>query len=59
MADAEPRRTPELDQVRQMLFPRLSPEDGWARIDRAFERGTDPERIEAVERLVRGDANGR
>ena len=57
-ADAEPRRTPELDQVRQMLFPRLSPEDGWARIDKAFERAEDPERIEAVERLVRADANG-
>ncbi len=57
-AEAEPRRTPELDQVRRMLFPRLSPEDGWARIDKAFERAADPERIEAVERLVRVADNG-
>ena len=50
MIDPEPRRSPELDQVRQMLFPRLSPEEGWARIDKVFERAADPERIDAIER---------
>ena len=58
MEDAEPRRTPELDQVRQMLFPRLSPEEGWARIDKVFERAEDPERIEAIERRAL-DLDGR
>ena len=50
MSEPDSRRSPELDQVRQMLFPRLSPEDGWARIDAVFERAADPERIEAIER---------
>jgi hypothetical protein len=48
--DPEPRRSPELDQVRQMLFPRLPADEGWARIDKAFERAADPERIDAIER---------
>jgi hypothetical protein len=45
----------ELDQVRQILFPNLSEEDGWARIDAAFKGASDPERIDAIERLADGD----
>ena len=50
MEETQPHRSPELDQVRQMLFPRLSAEDGWARIDEVLERAADAERIDAIER---------
>ncbi len=49
------QRSRELDQVRQILFPKLSEEDGWARIDAAFVGASDPERIDAIERLADGD----
>ena len=45
-------RSPELDQVRQLLFPKLTEEDGWARIDAALAGAADPERVNAVERLA-------
>ena len=48
-------RSRELDQVRQLLFPNLSEEDGWARIDAAFVGASDPERLDAIERLADGD----
>jgi hypothetical protein len=48
----EPNRSPELDQVRQLLFADLPPSEGWARIDAAIADASDPERAEAVERLV-------
>jgi hypothetical protein len=51
-------RSPELDRVRQMLFPGLAPEEGWARIDAAFEGAADPERTEAIERLASADLSG-
>jgi hypothetical protein len=53
VAPVQPRRSPELDQVRKMLFPRLPPEEGWARIDKAFERAADPDRLDAIERRAR------
>lgn len=34
-------RSRELDEVRRMLFPTLSPAEGWARIDRAIQGATD------------------
>jgi hypothetical protein len=34
-------RSPELDQVRQMLFPGLPEEEGWARIDAAIAGARD------------------
>jgi hypothetical protein len=48
-------RTPELDQVRRLLFPSLPPEEGWARIEGALEGAKDEERIEAIEELAEGD----
>jgi hypothetical protein len=49
------RRTPELDQVRRLLFPALPPEEGWARIEGALEGAKDDERIDAIENLAEGD----
>ena len=51
---ADPR-TPELDQVRRLLFPSLPPEEGWARIERALAGAKDENRIEAIEELAEGD----
>jgi hypothetical protein len=50
-----PSRSADLDQVRRMLFPKLPPEEGWARIDAAIADASDPERIDAIERLAEGD----
>ena len=55
MSDSEPDRSPELDRVRQMLFPQLPPQEGWARIDAAFSGAADPQRTAAIERLASGD----
>lgn len=52
MGDEEPDRSPELERVRQLLFPALPPEEGWARIDAAIAGASEPGRAEAVERLV-------
>jgi hypothetical protein len=49
------RRTPELDQVRRLLFPTLSPEEGWARIEGALAGATDEERVDAIEELAGRD----
>ena len=49
------RRTPELDQVRRLLFPTLPEEEGWARIEGALAGARDDERIEAIESLAEGD----
>jgi hypothetical protein len=46
-------RSPELEQLRRLLFPRLSPEDGWQRIETALERAADRERSARIERLAR------
>ncbi len=58
MAEDPRGRSPELDQVRQMLFPNLAPAEGWARIDAAVEGASDPERIDAIERLAGSDLSG-
>jgi hypothetical protein len=50
-----PDRSPELDQVRQLLFPNLPPGEGWARIDRALEGAGDAERMGRIEELAEGD----
>jgi hypothetical protein len=57
MSESESDRSPELDRVRQMLFPQLPESEGWARIDAAFEGASDPERTAAIERLATGDLN--
>jgi hypothetical protein len=58
MNDDERGRSPELDQVRQMLFPELPPDEGWARIEAAISGASDPERWEEIERLARSDLSG-
>ena len=55
MSDSEPDRSPELDRVRQMLFPQLPPNEGWAKMDAAFSGAADPKRTAAIERLASGD----
>jgi hypothetical protein len=55
---AEHDRSPELDQVRQMLFPQLPATQGWARIDRALDGAADPKRIERIEDLAANDLSG-
>ena len=57
MSEAGGNRSPELDQVRQMLFPKLPAEEGWARIDAAISGAADSRRAEAIERLAAGDLN--
>jgi hypothetical protein len=53
--DNPPPRTPDLDQVRRLLFPTLPPEEGWARIESALEGAKDEERVEAIEELAGRD----
>ncbi len=55
MPDNPERRTPELDQVRRLLFPTLPPEEGWARIEGALAGAKDEERIDAIEELAGRD----
>ena len=47
--------SPELDQVRRLLFPRLPPGEGWARIDGAIAGARDERRQTAIERIAAGD----
>jgi hypothetical protein len=42
-------RSPELDEVRRLLFPNLRPAKGWALIDRAFSGASDPRRVRRIE----------
>ena len=49
MPEDSTRRTPELDQVRRLLFPTLSPEEGWARIEGALAGAKDEERVDATD----------
>ncbi len=42
-------RSPELDEVRRLLFPNLTTAEGWAQIDRAFSGAADPNRVRAIE----------
>jgi len=51
-------RPPELDQVRQMLYPNLPEEEGWARIEAALTGAADPKRWEAIERIAADPALG-
>ena len=55
MSDPEADRSPELDQVRRMLFPSLPEAEGWALIDRAISGAGDSQRVAAIERLASGD----
>jgi len=56
LAENGASRTPELDEVRRLLFPELPPDEGWARIDAAMrraerERRIDEALIDAIRRL--------
>jgi hypothetical protein len=42
----------ELEQLRLMLFPRLSREEGQRRIDAALEGASDAERTKRIEALA-------
>ena len=46
-------RSSELDEVRRLLFPRLSADDGWAKIDAAFRGASDPRKQAAIEAYAR------
>jgi hypothetical protein len=49
---SESKRSNTLEELRLMLFPHLSFEEGWSRIDAAFERAGDRERLERIELLA-------
>jgi hypothetical protein len=49
---ADSGHSPELDRVRKLLFPDLSPEEGWARIDDAVRGAAETDRVDAIEELV-------
>jgi hypothetical protein len=55
MSEPERGRSPELDQVRHMLFPDLSPSKGWARIDGAITGASDSGRWSRIEGLAGDD----
>jgi hypothetical protein len=46
VTDVRASRSPELDQVRKLLFPGLPPEQGWARIDAVMERAARERRVD-------------
>jgi hypothetical protein len=52
MSTGEHGRSPELDQLRQMLFPELPPEEGWAQVEAAISGASDAERWNRIEQLV-------
>lgn len=50
--------SPELDKVRQLLFPDLPVEEGWERIDSALEAAADPKRLDVIDEIAAGDLSG-
>ena len=52
MRQDEGGRSGDLERLRLMLFPRLSPEEGQRRIDAALEGATDADRAERIEALA-------
>jgi len=52
MTDRASGRSDELDKLRIMLFPNLAPEEGWRRIDSAFDAAADRCRLERIETLA-------
>ena len=55
VAGNEAARSADLDEVRRLLFPELSPDEGWERIDAAMAGAADHRRVEAIEELCAGD----
>lgn len=52
MDDAQRRPSSTREQLRLALFPDLSAEEGRQRIDTAFQRADDDERVQRIERLA-------
>jgi hypothetical protein len=52
MSDKEIGRSSELEELRLMLFPHLTPEEGRQRIDAALEGAADDERLRRIEELA-------
>jgi hypothetical protein len=52
MDEAQRRPSPTREKLRLALFPDLPPEEGRQRIDTAFERADDEERVQRIERLA-------
>ena len=52
MSADDSTRSPELEEVRALLFPHLSREEGWRRIDAAIEGADDTERTNRIEALA-------
>ena len=50
-------RSRELDGVRRLLFPRLSEDDGWAKIDAAFRGAADPRKQAAIDAYARRESS--
>jgi hypothetical protein len=53
MSEGDSGRSRELDEVRRILFPTLSPAEGWARIDRAIDGATDDDRWASIEEAAK------
>ena len=52
MGEEEDGRSRELDDVRRLLFPTLSPEEGWRRIEYAIAAASDDERSRRIEEIA-------
>ena len=52
MRQDEGGRSGDLERLRLMLFPRLSPEEGQRRIDAALEGASDADRAKRIEELA-------
>lgn len=53
MGEQDSGHSPELDAVRQALFPFLSTEEGWAHIDRSIRGAADAERWARIEEVAK------
>ncbi len=53
MGEGDSGHSRDLDEVRRMLFPTLSPAEGWARIDRAIQGATDDDRWASIEEAAK------
>jgi hypothetical protein len=53
MGEQSSGRSDDLDRVRQMLFPTLGSEEGWAEIERALEGAADNARWAAIEEAAK------
>jgi hypothetical protein len=52
MTDRASRRSDELEQLRLLLFPHLTADEGWQRIDAAFAAAGESDRLDRIETLA-------